>query len=137
MRTIAIEEHFLADGFREAMNRQEGSSTRAIFARIEEKVVGLAETTPSKEGVAQTATAPRFSVLLKRTVTVLLVPGNRVSESWGTDQVIFGSGDCCWGAGTGCDAGPGLAAILTSTIVRSNALTRLAILRFGRFIPSF
>src|SRR5689334_9542038 len=41
MRTIAIEEHFLADGFREAMNKQGGSSTRAIFARIEEKLSDL------------------------------------------------------------------------------------------------
>jgi len=41
MRTIAIEEHFLAEGFREAMKRPEGSSARAIFARVEEKLSDL------------------------------------------------------------------------------------------------
>jgi predicted TIM-barrel fold metal-dependent hydrolase len=41
MRTIAIEEHYLASGFREAMNRLEGSSARAIFARVEEKLGDL------------------------------------------------------------------------------------------------
>jgi predicted TIM-barrel fold metal-dependent hydrolase len=44
MRTIAIEEHFLADGFREAMNRQEESSARAVFARVEEKLSDLGAT---------------------------------------------------------------------------------------------
>lgn len=44
MRTIAIEEHFLADGFREAMNKQEGNLTRAIFARIEGKLSDLGAT---------------------------------------------------------------------------------------------
>src|SRR6266700_4198002 len=44
MRTIAIEEHFLADGFREAMSKLEGSSTRAIFARIEDKLSDLGAT---------------------------------------------------------------------------------------------
>jgi predicted TIM-barrel fold metal-dependent hydrolase len=45
MRTIAIEEHYLASGFQEAMNRetdsQGGNSARAIFARIEEKLSDL------------------------------------------------------------------------------------------------
>lgn len=44
MRTIAIEEHFLADGFREMMSKQEGNSARAIFARIEEKLSDLGAT---------------------------------------------------------------------------------------------
>jgi predicted TIM-barrel fold metal-dependent hydrolase len=41
MRTIAIEEHYLADGFREAMSRLEEQSARAIYSRVEEKLSEL------------------------------------------------------------------------------------------------
>src|SRR5579875_2197836 len=45
MRTIAIEEHFLAEGFREAMKRntggQAGASTQATRASVEEELSNL------------------------------------------------------------------------------------------------
>jgi predicted TIM-barrel fold metal-dependent hydrolase len=41
MRTITIEEHYLADGFREAMKKLEGSSARSIYSRVEEKLSDL------------------------------------------------------------------------------------------------
>ena len=65
---------------------------------IDEKFVGLAETTSSSDGVIRTTTASMFWSLLNLTVTVLLVPGNKVSEISLTDQVIFGcDGDFCQG----------------------------------------